>query len=60
MLTRSTLEVPASNLSPRGSECYCLIGRFASHIYFVSAGGAGRGCSVSVNVRIFQSSPSQT
>ena len=32
MLTRSTLEAPASNLSPRGSGCYCLLGRFAFSI----------------------------
>ena len=32
----------------------------ASRIYFGSAGGAGRGRSVSVNMRIFQVSPSRT
>jgi len=34
--------------------------RLASLIYFVSASGAARGSSLTVNMRIFQASPSRT
>src|SRR5262249_36116181 len=44
----------------RGADGGHLQGVLASRIYFGSAGGAGRGCSVSVNMRIFQVSPSRT
>jgi hypothetical protein len=37
-----------------------LLGGVASLNYFVSAGGGGSGCSLTVNMRIFQPSPSRT
>jgi hypothetical protein len=37
-----------------------LLGGVATLIYFVSAGETGRGCSLTVNMRIFQPSPSRT
>jgi hypothetical protein len=50
-----TLEAPGSNPSPCRSGCYWLLG--------VAVGdgvAAGRGCSLRVNRRIFQASPSRT
>jgi hypothetical protein len=52
---------PGGSLSAMAKRGFILLlGGVASLIYFVSAGETGRGCSLTVNMRIFQPSPSRT
>src|SRR6266404_5243284 len=54
-LTRSTLGAPSSNLSPRGSGPYWLLGGSPVLIYF-----AGAGVTFEMTIRFFQTPPSRT
>ena len=54
MFSPSTLGAPGSNLSPRGSGCYWLLGLAVG-----DGVAAGAGVVFQVSIRIFQVSPSR-